>query len=298
MDPDYELFLSVVEEGSLAAAARRLKISAPMVSKRLARLEGRLGIELIRRTTRRCLTTNIGQAFYDEISVIVSAARDAEARLASRASALTGELRIRTVSSLARFQLPRILAPFFDTHRGLSVELEVVDRPVDLLSNRTDVEITFSPARRDDATVQVLAPDRRILCASPSYLARRGHPATVEDLYAHDIVAAAITLPWRFKGPNGTFVFDGKSRIQTNSSELPAALAVAGLGIALRSTWALKEDLLSGRLARVLPQYESTSDYYICAVYARSRLISPNVRALIDHLVVAFADFEAHGASS
>lgn len=297
MDPDYEVFVSVIEQGSLAGAARKLKISAPMVSKRLARLEEKLGIQLVHRTTRRLAPTSIGQLFYDDISAVVAAAREAEARVSSNSGALTGELRIGTVNSLGRLYLAQYLAPFLDTHPGLNVYIDVSDQPVDLVANKVDVEVTFSPPSRTDTSVRVLAPDRRILCASPEYVERRGMPHSIEELHRHDIVAAPITMPWRLTGPEGAFELHLKSRIHTNSSELPGAFSLAGYGIALRPVWAIREDLKTGHLLHILPEYACMSDMPICAVYPRNRMVSPNVIALVEYLVSAFSEFDSASLS-
>lgn len=284
MDRDHEVFVSIVEEGSLAGAARRLRLSTPMVSKRLARLEAKLGTELIHRTTRRCATTNIGKAFYEDIAQIIVATQEAEERAKSKAGTLSGELRVRTINSFGRIHLARFIRNFVEAHPQLSVEIDVIDRPIDLIGSQIDVEITLSPSHREGLIVTTLAPDSRVLCASPSYVSRRGNPKTLEELYEHDIVAAMLQLPWSLSGPEGKVVFNGRSRIKTNSSELPTALALEGLGIALPSKWAVSEELASGRLVRVLPDYQSAADLQLCAVYPRSRLVSPNVRAFIHYM--------------
>lgn len=295
MDRDHEVFVTIVEQGSLAGAARKLRISTPMVSKRLARLEARLGTELIHRTTRRCATTNIGQAFYEDIAQIITATQEAEGRAKTKAGTLSGELRVRTINSFGRTHLARHIGSFLADHPQINIEIDVADRPIDLIGSQIDVEITLSTPDREGMMVTPLTRDQRFLCASPAYIARRGAPTAFEDLYQHDIVAASLQLPWTLSGPEGKVIFHGRSITKTNSSEMPTALALAGVGIALPSHWVVVEELRRGQLVRVLESYESAADLQLCAVYPRSRLVSPNVRAFISHMVKACAEDVAAG---
>lgn len=290
---EYELFVAIVRQGSMAAAARSMNLSRSILSKRIARLEDRLGVQLLHRTTRSLSLTSEGQSFYEDVSAIVSAAHDAEARVSSsKRGVLIGELRLRTVSSLGRNFIARHFAPFLDQNPDLRVDFIVEDQPIDLLTNRIDVEVTFAPPSWKGAVIERLARDRRILCASPEYIAKNGMPAKPQDLYHHDIVAAPASLPWRLTGPDGLFLYEGKSRIITNSSELPGAFALAGLGIALRPIWAMIDDLREGRLVRVLPDHESSSHWSISAVYHPDRIVSPNVKAVVAYLKECFKDLD------
>lgn len=289
---EYELFIAIVQQGSMAAAARSLNLSRSILSKRLARLEDRLGVQLLHRTTRSLALTSEGQSFYEDVTAIVSAAKDAEARVSSKRGILIGELRLRTVSSLGRKFIAPFLAPFLEQNPDLRVNFIVEDQPIDLLTNRIDVEVTFAPPSWKGAVIHKLARDRRILCASPEYIAKNGAPRGPSDLYNHDIVASPASLPWRLKGPEGLFLYEGKSRIISNSSELPGAFALAGLGIALRPIWAMIDDLRAGRLMRVLPRHESSSHWSIAAVYHPDRIVSPNVKAVVAYLKDCFASLD------
>lgn len=289
MDRDHEVFVAVVEEGSLAGAGRRLRLSTSMVSKRLARLEAKLGVELIHRTTRRCATTNVGQSFYDHMVQIVAATLDAEASARSKAGTLSGELRIRTIASFGRLRIAAFIKPFMLAHPQLQIAIDIADRRFDLVGSRIDVEITLSCPVRAGFVVTPLAAERRIFCASPAYLRERGEPRTVEELHDHDILAATQQLPWIITGPGGKAVVDRLSRVQTKSSEMPAALALEGLGIALPSRWAIEEDLRAGRLVHILRDHESAADLQMCAVYPNCRVVSPNVRAFVQHMKTMFS---------
>ena len=299
MYTDYELFVAIVEEGNLAKAGRSLNLSRPVVTKRLQRLEDRLGVTLLHRTTRKVLTTQEGQSFYEEIKPAILAAKTAESNVAALKStvsnrSLRGELRIRTPNSIARNLLGPLIAPFVAKHPEIRINMQVVDQPIDLLSDRMDAEITFAPPSWQNTSLETLAQDRRILCASPDYLAERGTPETVEDLYHHDILASPISMPWRLVGPGGeTVIYHGKTAIITNSGELPGILATTGMGIALRPVWAMIPELRDGRLVRVMPGYESDSYWALRVATRIDRPKTPALQAFLIHLKGGFSDLDA-----
>ncbi|MEN9932234.1 MAG: hypothetical protein RIS17_807 [Pseudomonadota bacterium] len=229
MDADYELFVAIVEEGNLAKAARSLNLSRPVVTKRLQRLEDKLGVSLLHRTTRRVLTTQEGQSFYEEIKPVILAAKIAESNVAALKHPqsdrrLRGEIKIRTVNSIARNLLAPALFSFSRKHPDIRMNVLVLDQPIDLLSIKVDAEITFAPPFWQDVTLETLAMDRRILCASPKYLAEKGAPTNIEELHDHAVVASPISMPWRLKGPDDTSVFfHGKSPCLPTPAKSPAS---------------------------------------------------------------------------
>jgi DNA-binding transcriptional LysR family regulator len=286
---DYALFLVVVEEGSLSAAGRTLKMSPAMVSKRLAALERRLGVRLIQRTTRRSVPTDIGQAFYDRVARIVPAIREAEEMVAGRAGLPSGRLRVSAPTSFGRMHIAPPLKGFLDAFPDIVLDIDLSDRFVDLVAERVDLAVRIGLPPDSALAAHRLAPNRRLLCASPAYVAAHGAPRTTADLRGHALLAATGQLPWRLTGPDGAVVIEGESRVRTNSSEIVRELVLAGAGIALRSTWDIAEQLRSGALVRVLSDHEGSSDVGIYAVRPRADLILPNVRAFIDFLSTLYA---------
>lgn len=286
---DYALFAAVVEEGSLSAAGRALKLSPAMVSKRLAALERRLGARLIQRTTRRSVPTDVGQAFYEQVAAIVPAIRRAEEMVAGRVGVPSGRLRVSAPTSFGRMHIAPSLKGFLDTYPGIALEIDLTDHFVDLVAERIDVAVRIG--RPPDSTLAAhrLAPNRRLLCASPAYIAARGAPHGTGSLGRHALLAATGQLPWRLTGPDGPVVVDGESRVRTNSSEVVRELAVAGAGIALRSTWDIAGEMRAGSLVRILPDYEGTSDVGIYAVRPRADLVPLNVRAFVEFLEALYA---------
>jgi len=286
---DYALFAAVVEEGSLSAAGRMLKLSPAMVSKRLAALERRLGARLIQRTTRRSVPTDVGQAFYEQVATIVPAIRRAEEMVAGRAGLPSGRLRISAPTSFGRLHIAPWLKDFLDAYPGIALEIDLTDHFVDLVAERIDLAVRIGLPPDSALAYHRLAPNRRLLCASPAYIAAHGEPRDTDALQDHALLAATGQLPWRLTGPGGPVVVDGESRVRTNSSEVVRELVLSGAGIALRSTWDIAEQLRVGSLVRILSDHEGTSDVGIYAVRPRADLVPPNVRAFVGFLETLYA---------
>jgi DNA-binding transcriptional LysR family regulator len=284
MDPDYELFARVVEAGSLSAAGRAMGISPAMVSKRVARLEARLGVQLLHRTTRRLALTEAGDRFHRDLSAILAAVREAEARVTGARGAPAGPLRIAAPTSFGRLHVAPHLHAFLDRHPAVSVQLDLSDAFVDLLAERVDVAVRITPDPGPAVVAHRLATSRRILCAAPAYLERAGAPATISDLVDHRLLAADGQMPWLLVRGRERRQVDRASHVRTNSSEIVRELALTGVGIALRSVWDVGEALGTGALRRVLPDWEGTTDVGIYAVHPRAPLVPPAVMAFVAFL--------------
>jgi len=282
IDPDTELFARVVEAGSLSAAARALGISPAMVSKRIARLEARLGVRLLERTTRRLEATPRGAAFYRDMTAILAAIAEAEGRVSDRDPTPQGPLRVTAPTSFGRLHIAPHLKPFLDLYPEIELDLRLSDEFADMQRDSIDLAIRITPAIGPGLEAHRLADSRRVLCAAPAYLAA-GIPDTPEALASHRLLAAAGQFPWRLTGPDGELVVEGTSHVATNSSEVPRELALSGVGIALRSLWDVGHYLADCSLVRVLPAYEGSTDVGIYAVHPRGRLSSGG-QALLEYL--------------
>jgi len=289
MYEDYDLFVAIVEAGSLSAAGRRLRISPAMVSKRLARLEARLGATLVHRTTRRLMLTDVGQGFLEDVSRILEAVRSAEARVAGQVGQPGGRLRISAPTSFGRLHVAPRLKDFLDRFPRIELSLDLDDSFIDLLDQRVDVAIRIATRPEGSLIAHHLAENRRILCAAPAYLAEHGAPEALTDLAAHRLLAADHQFPWRLEGPDGPVSFDAVSAVRTNSSEVARELTIAGLGIALRSTWDVGPALRDGSLVRILADIGGASDVAIYAVQPRGSAEAPNARAFVDHFRALFS---------
>ncbi len=289
MDPDIALFAQVVQAGSLSAAGRAANISPAMVSKRIARLEQRLGVRLLNRTTRRLELTVPGEHFHRDAVSILAALAAAEARVAGRSGRPSGPLRVTAPTSFGRMLVAPYLKPFLDAHPDVALELNLTDDFTDLIAERVDLAIRITAQVAPSLVAHRLASSRRILCAAPAYIAAHGEPGSLNALAGHRLLAASGQMPWRLAGPRGTRTIDHPSHVKTNSSEVIRELTLNGVGIALRSLWDVSNALADGRLVRILPDWQGATDVAIHAVHPQGAP-SPAAAALLAHLQAFWRD--------
>lgn len=290
MDPDYLLFARTVEAGSLSAAGRLLSISPAMMSKRLSRLEARLGVRLIHRTTRRLALTEEGASLHRDLVAILDAIQQAEDRVANRHRTASGPLRISAPTSFGRLHVAPHVGRFLDLHPHVDLELNLSDAYEDLLAERIDVAVRITSDIPLHLEGHHLATNRRILCASPAYLAAHGIPDKIADLPRHRLLAADGQLPWRLVNGRARKLIDGHSHVRTNSSEIVRELALTGVGIALRSLWDVGDLIAEGSLIRVLDSWEGPADLAVHAVHPRAAGRPAAVDAFIAFLRETFRD--------
>ena len=284
MDTDHELFVRVMQAGSLSAAGRELHISPAMVSKRISRLEERLNTRLLHRTTRRLAPTPAGERLYEDMQRILAAIREAERRATGEPGAISGPLRISAPTSFGRMHIAPFLGDFLRAYPAIELELDLSDDYVDLIAARTDAAVRIGDPAASPLTNHILAPNRRLLCASPAYIEAFGAPEKIGELKGHRMLAAFGQLPWRLTGPKGPVLINGESHVRTNSSEVVRELALSGVGIALRSLWDVAQELKDGRLARVFPELEGASNIAIFAAHVPVPQVNPAVEAFIGFL--------------
>ncbi len=280
---DLDVFARVVATRGMSAAGRELGLSPAVVSKRISRLEERLGVRLLQRTTRQVALTEAGQGFYERVVAILASVEEAESFAAQGSAQVRGTLRVSAPTSFGRLHVAPHLKAFFDLHPGLAVELVLSDAFVDIVGEGFDVAIRIADLSDSSLVARRLAANHRVLCAAPGYLARAGMPGTVEDLAGHALVAHNAT-EWRLSGPGGDQTVRVQGPLRTNSSEVVREAVLAGIGIALRSTWDVGPDLKAGRLVRVLPDHAGSSRVAVHAVFPSRRHLEPKVRAFIDFL--------------
>ena len=290
MDPDYLLFARAVEAGSLSAAGRILNISPAMMSKRLSRLEARLGVRLIHRTTRRLALTEEGASLHRDLVAILDAIQQAEQRVTNRHRTASGPLRISAPTSFGRLHVAPHVARFLDLHPRVDLQLNLTDAYEDLLAERIDVAIRITSDIPAHLEGHPLAANRRILCASPAYLAAHGAPGKIADLAHHRLLAADGQLPWRLVNGRARKLVDGQSHVRTNSSEIVRELALTGVGIALRSLWDVGDLIAQGSLVRLLDSWEGPADLAVHAVHPRAAGRPAAVDAFIAFLRESFSD--------
>jgi len=284
MDPDYDLFVAAALHGSLAAGGRALGISATMASRRIARLEQRLGAQLIHRSTRRFALTEAGERFHGELQQIQAQLHQAEVRVSGRLDTPSGPFRLSAPTSFGRLYIAPLLPEFLARHPQVALSVDLSDGFVDLVAGRIDCAIRIASDIPSSLESHRLGDSRRVLCAAPAYLAEAGIPRTIDDLSAHRLLAADGQMPWRLLHGHRHVVVDRPSHVRTNSSELIRELTLSGMGIALRSLWDVGEALCDGRLVRVLPECQGSSRVGIHAVHLRATMVPPAVPAFIAFL--------------
>ncbi|MBP0590081.1 LysR family transcriptional regulator [Paraburkholderia sp. LEh10] len=277
-------FSHVVSAGSLSAAAREMDLPLSVVSKRLAQLEKSVGVRLIQRTTRRQTLTEEGALFHARVVRILDEIEQAEELLSQRRHEVSGLLRVTAPGQLGRQKIAPLIADFQRLHPQLAVQLELTDTVIDLVEGGLDLAIRFGSLADSSLIARTLAPNFRVLCASPAYLKAHGVPKHPHDLTSHRciLIGDQRRAEWRFEGDESIAVrVDGA--IVTNDGEAAHLLALADAGIAVKSIWDVGDDILSGRLRRVLPQH-SMSAAPLHAIYPHSQHLAPRVRAFVDFL--------------
>ncbi|WP_117194682.1 LysR family transcriptional regulator [Rhizobium terrae] len=281
---DLEIYVKVVVTGSMSAAAKSLGLSPAVVSKRIKRLEEQLGTRLLQRTTRQIGLTDAGRGFYDRIANVLTGIEDAERFVSGESTEITGNLRISAPTSFGRMHIAPHLPTFMQAHPSLSIDLTLSDEFTNIIAEGYDVAIRISELKDSSLVARKLVQVRRILCAAPSYIERYGIPETMEELVTHHCLTAHNGEPWRLESPQGPLVYRPAGRLNTNSSEVIREAVIAGLGIALRSTWDIGTELKEGRLVRVLPQYEGSRNVAVSAVYPSREHLPSKVRVFIEYL--------------
>lgn len=281
---DMEIFARVVATGSMSAAARDLGLSPAVVSKRLGRLEERLGTRLLQRTTRQIALTEAGQGYHERVLAILANIEEAEAFVARRSADARGTLKISAPTTFGRMHIAPYLVPFMRANADLTVNMQLSDEMVDIVGDGYDLAIRIGELSDSTLVARRLAPVRRIFVAAPRYLKERGTPQTIEDLQDHICLAPHNNDPWRLEGPKGPIVIRPTGPLQTNSSEIVREAVLAGLGIAQRSTWDVGPELAAGKLVQVLPDYAASRNVAIHAVYPSKQFLLAKVRLFIDYL--------------
>ena len=282
----FTTFVRVVEAGSLSAAARSLPASLTAVSRQISALEAHYGTTLLLRTTRQLALTDAGRLLYDRAKAVIAELRDVELALTSRESRPSGRLRISAPSLMGRLLIAPLLPDFLRLHPAVSVDLLLLDRPVNLVEE--DIHAALRIGRLPDSQLiaRKLAELTMIVCAAPSYLQGRGTPVTPADLASHDCLVFS-DVPggeWRFRMPDGTSAtirLDG--RLWINSLDALVAAARDGAGLVRVPSWQVADDIKAGTLTRVLADYELPASA-VHVVMPPARLGSPRTRAFVDFL--------------
>jgi DNA-binding transcriptional LysR family regulator len=283
---ELRLVVAILDGGSLAEAGRRLGLSPPAVTRALAALEDRLGVRLLDRTTRRRAPTEAGQRLADHARRLLADYAEAMAEAAGEAAAPRGRLRIAAPLVFGRRHVAPIVTLFLDAQREVSAELQLSDRPVDLLEEGIDVALRIGHLPESGLVARRVGTLRRVVAASPSYLAARGTPSTPADLAAHETVqfsSLGAATEWRFAAPatGEAVAVRVAPRFTVTQAEAAVAAACAGGGVVRALSYQVAEELAEGRLVRLLRAFEPPP-VPVHLVFPTARLMAPRLRAFLD----------------
>ncbi len=284
------LFVRTVELGSFSKAAQDRSVKISSVSRAVAAIEADLGVALLNRSTRRLHATEAGQEFFEHAQRILTQVEQARDHLASLNGRPQGLLRINIPGAFGRRHIMPLLPDFLARYPDIRIDATLTDRTVDLIEAGADLAIRIGALVNSTLVAKKLAPHRRILCASPGYLALHPAPTHPSDLAGQSCLRFSLLQPadrWQFRrnGVELGVTVDGP--LSANDSEALLDAALAGLGIALLPTWLTASDMNAGRLATLLPDWQASlapGDRAIWGLYPPKKVVSPKVRAFLDFL--------------
>jgi DNA-binding transcriptional LysR family regulator len=287
---EMSVFSRVVATGSLSSAARELGLSPAMVSRRVSALEARLGVRLINRTTRSLRLTDEGASYYDTCIRLLAEIEEADAAVSAGRVEPQGTLKVALPASFGNRHITPLVPRFAARYPKVQLALSLSDRNVNLVEEGFDLAIRIAHLEDSSLAARKLAPNRRIICASPGYLRRHGTPRTPDDLAGHNCLSTTdFSTSWDYKGPDGT---PGSVRVSgryvCDNWEVLREWALAGLGVALKSTWDVRRHLEEGSLVSLCPGYSFDTDVAIYAVYPHRRFLPAKTRVFIEFLVDSF----------
>jgi DNA-binding transcriptional LysR family regulator len=287
---DLEIFARVARTGNMSAAGREMGLSPAVVSKRVSLLEDRLGARLFQRTTRQLTLTETGEGYFRRVVDILNLIEEAEDFVSRRNTKPRGQLKLTAPTTFARMHVAPYLPDFMERFPEIEVEVQLSDTYSDIIREGFDLAIRIGDLQDSSLVARKLALDRRLLVASPTYLARAGTPKTLADLEFHNCLSAGAQETWRLEGPDGPKTLRLKGNIRTNSSEFLREALLSGLGIGLRSTWEVGRDVEEGRLDVVLPQYRGADSSSVYVVYPSRDFMPAKVNVLIDYLAERYGN--------
>lgn len=296
---EFQVFVKIAEERSMTRAATALNLSVSGVSRHLMALEARLGARLIQRSTRQLSLTSEGQTLYADARDLLSNWEVAEENVIERSHAPTGLLRIGASLSFSLLHLMPVVARFRQLYPALAIEIVSSNRYYDIIENGLDLAIRTRRVEMDSSiTIRRLGETRRLLAASPEYLNRRGIPQHPRDLTEHDLILYTLSDNWNelnFKSSEGAVSVKVEGTIVANDGQLICQAARDGLGILAQPTYIIEDDLDSGRLVRVLDDWDLPR-LTMNIAYPSKSFIPLRTRLFIDFLVERFRmnDFESH----
>jgi len=298
---ELEFFSLLVKTGSLAAAARELDLTPPAVTKRLAQMEARLGVRLLNRTTRRISLTNEGEVYLAHARHILTEVEEMEQLVSSSRVTPKGLLRVSATLGFGRTHLTPLVSAFVRQYPEVDVQLMLYDRAQSFSEGEFDVAVRFGEPSDGRILARKIAPNRRLVCASPLYLKQHAAPEVPADLAQHNCLVlrqndSAFGM-WRFSRGRTHETVKVRGSLSSNDGEVVLNWALEGHGVLMRAEWDIAKYLRSGRLVRLLEGYElPQADIY--AVYPERHNLSAKVITFIDFLTAQFRQQQDAGAGT
>jgi DNA-binding transcriptional LysR family regulator len=280
---DMETFVRVIETGSFSAAAQQLRLGQPAVSKAVSRLEQRLGVRLVLRSTRGLSPTEAGQSYYEEARTVLQRAEQAELAASSAGKSLSGRLRISAPVTFARLHIVPKLEGLLRRHPALDVEVILSDREVDVIEENIDIALRLGSLVDSALTARKLGSRRRVVLAAPAYFEANGKPLTPQELVRHEAVIYAERLggsAWIFHKGTEKVPVTLRGRVRVSAAEGVREAVFAGLGLTVSSEWMFTPELASGVVETALSDWR-LPDMDLWAVFPAGRLASSKARAFV-----------------
>ena len=285
------VFVEVVEMQNFSAAARNLKLTPSAVSKLIGRLEERLGVRLLNRTTRHVSLTDEGRTYHQSCLPILAAIDDAEQAITSTREKPRGLLKVNVSTAFGLSHLEPLIPLLLGKYPDLRIQLTLSESIVNMVEEEVDVAVRTGNLPDSSLIARKLSSTRRIVAASPSYLERHGIPQTPDDLNDHNCLQISMATTfnqWEFHEKGRTRLVEISGNYETNNATALHRAARAGVGLIRTADFIIAEDLQAGTLKAVLTEYESEKELGIYAVYPHNRHLSPKVRVFVDLLVETF----------
>jgi DNA-binding transcriptional LysR family regulator len=290
---DISVFVHVVDVGSFTGASQNLGLSKSAVSKYITRLECRLGVRLLNRTTRKLSLTEAGRGFYERSRHILKEIDEAEAEVSRLQASPRGTLRINAPMSFGILHIAPALQEFSTQFPQVSINMNLDDQKLDVIEEGFDVSVRIAELPDSSLVAKRLGPCRHVVVASPTYLKINGTPTSPNDLVKHQILIYShqeSTRLWHFRAPNNQIISIAvEGLVQINSSLAIREALLGGLGITRIPTFVVGQDIQNKRLLPILVDYQ-TLELSIYLVYPERRHLSPKVRAFVDFMSTRISD--------
>lgn len=283
------LFILASDLLNISAAGRQLGMAPAVASSTLAKLERIVGADLLHRSTRKVALSSEGEDFIPFAREIIAQEEAAFSAMGKGLTQVSGTLRFAAPSTFAQLYIAPMLCDFLDAHPGLTLDLRLSDAQFDLIEGSFDLALRNAPLTDSSLRARKLAEDRRILCASPDYLAKHGTPQSPDELSHHRLIAFRDQKQRSLKGPDGVAgVFSplaAQSKLIVDDGLTLKRATLSGAGISLNSLWSIHSELEAGELVHVLPGVQGAEDYMLWLVFPKTNVLSPKVRVFMDFLI-------------